>query len=80
MNGHGSPELFNMSSFGESLPKPTPQTSSTPEAFLGPTAASLVNLDSLIPSNPPAKNFNPFLSGSNTPLELWTVTKVTIIL
>ncbi|XP_056608704.1 epsin-3 isoform X1 [Triplophysa dalaica] len=67
VNGHGSPELFNMSSLGESLQKPTPQTCSTPEAFLGPTAASLVNFDSLIPSNPPAKNFNPFLSGISTP-------------
>ncbi|KAI7803345.1 putative epsin-3-like [Triplophysa rosa] len=67
VNGHGSPELFNMSSLGESLPKPTPQTCSTPEAFLGPTAASLVNFDSLIPSNPPAKNFNPFLSGLSAP-------------
>lgn len=59
VNGHGSLEPFDMSSFGEGLPK----TSSTPEAFLGPTGASLVNLDSLIPSNPPSKNFNPFLSG-----------------
>ncbi|KAL0198459.1 hypothetical protein M9458_006999, partial [Cirrhinus mrigala] len=39
----------------------------TPEAFLGPTGASLVNLDSLIPSNPPSKNFNPFLSGIPAP-------------
>lgn len=65
VNGHSSPELFNMSSLGESLPKPTPQAFSTPEAFLGPTAASLVNLDSLIPSNP--KNLNPFLSGPSAP-------------
>ncbi|XP_051996044.1 epsin-3-like isoform X2 [Xyrauchen texanus] len=67
VNSHGSPAHFDMSSFGENLPKPTPRTCSTPEAFLGPTAASLVNLDSLIPSNPPAKNFNPFLSGVNAP-------------
>lgn len=62
VNGHGSPEAFDMSSFGEGLPK-LAQTSSTPEAFLGPTGASLVNLDSLITSSPPSKNFNPFLSG-----------------
>ncbi|XP_056107834.1 epsin-3 isoform X2 [Rhinichthys klamathensis goyatoka] len=66
VNGHGSPETFDMSSFGEGLPKPA-QTGSTPEAFLGPTGASLVNLDSLIPSNPPSKNFNPFLSGLSAP-------------
>ncbi|XP_067237473.1 epsin-3 isoform X1 [Chanodichthys erythropterus] len=67
VNGHGSPEPFNMSSLGEGLPKTAPLTSSTPEAFLGPTGASLVNLDSLIPSNPPSKNFNPFLSGLSAP-------------
>ncbi|XP_039531210.1 epsin-3 isoform X2 [Pimephales promelas] len=66
INGHGSLETFDMSSFGEGLPKPA-QTGSTPEAFLGPTGASLVNLDSLIPSNPPSKNFNPFLSGPSAP-------------
>ncbi|XP_077067809.1 epsin-3 isoform X2 [Siphateles boraxobius] len=66
LNGHGSPETFDMSSFGEGLPKPA-QTGSTPEAFLGPTGASLVNLDSLITSNPPSKNFNPFLSGLSVP-------------
>ncbi|XP_051569298.1 epsin-3-like isoform X3 [Myxocyprinus asiaticus] len=67
VNDRGSPELFDMSSFGKNLPKSAPRTCSTPEAFLGPTAASLVNLVSLIPSNPPAKNFNPFLSGENAP-------------
>ncbi|XP_050956436.1 epsin-3 isoform X3 [Labeo rohita] len=67
INGHRSPEPFDMSSFGEGLPKTGPRTCSTPEAFLGPTGASLVNLDSLIPSNPPSKNFNPFLSGIPAP-------------
>lgn len=62
VNGHGSLETFDMSSLGQGLPKQA-QTGSTPEAFLGPTGASLVNLDSLITSNPPSKNFNPFLSG-----------------
>ncbi|ROL53053.1 Epsin-3 [Anabarilius grahami] len=67
VNGHGTPEPFDMSSFGEGLPKTAHLTCSTPEAFLGPTGASLVNLDSLIPSNPPSKNFNPFLSGLSAP-------------
>ncbi len=63
INGHGSPEPFDMSSLGEGLPKTAPRTCRAPEAFLGPTGATLVNLDSLIPSKPPSKNFNPFLSG-----------------
>ncbi|CAM4409610.1 unnamed protein product [Leuciscus chuanchicus] len=66
VNGHGSLETFDMSSLGQGLPKQA-QTGSTPEAFLGPTGASLVNLDSLITSNPPSKNFNPFLSGLSAP-------------
>ncbi|XP_059413550.1 epsin-3-like isoform X3 [Carassius carassius] len=67
LNGHSSPMPFDMSSLGKGLPKTAPQTR-TPEAFLGPTGASLVNLDALIPSNPPSKNFNPFLSGIDAPL------------
>ncbi|KAM9345672.1 epsin-3 isoform 2-T3 [Symphorus nematophorus] len=65
--GEGSPELFDLSRLGESLADPSPRKCRTPEAFLGPTAASLVNLDSLIPANPPAKTLNPFLSGLSAP-------------
>ncbi|KAM9745047.1 epsin-3 isoform 1-T1 [Menidia menidia] len=65
--GEGSPELFDMSRLGESLAAPSPRTCRTPEAFLGPTAASLVNLDALIPTNPQPKNKNPFLSGLSAP-------------
>uniref|UniRef100_A0A3B4UN51 Epsin 3a n=1 Tax=Seriola dumerili TaxID=41447 RepID=A0A3B4UN51_SERDU len=65
--GEGSPELFDLSHLGESLAAPSPRTCRTPESFLGPTAASLVNLDSLIPVNPPAKTKNPFLSGLSAP-------------
>ncbi|XP_034448397.1 epsin-3 isoform X2 [Hippoglossus hippoglossus] len=63
VNGRGesSPELFDLSHLGESLGAPSPRTCRTPESFLDPTAASLVNLDTLIPVNPQAKN--PFLSG-----------------
>ncbi|KAJ8246303.1 hypothetical protein GJAV_G00266080 [Gymnothorax javanicus] len=63
----GSPELFDLSRLGETLRVPSPRTCRTPETFLGPTAASLVNLDTLIPPNPPAKNKNPFLSGLSAP-------------
>ncbi|XP_019950064.2 epsin-3 isoform X2 [Paralichthys olivaceus] len=67
VNGRGesSPELFDLSRLGESLAASSPRTCRTPESFLDPTAASLVNLDSLIPSNPQAKN--PFLSGLSAP-------------
>lgn len=58
-----SPEMFNLSLLGESLAAPNPRSCRTPEAFLDPTAASLVNLDSLIPANPSAMTTNPFLSG-----------------
>ncbi|XP_041633589.1 epsin-3 isoform X2 [Cheilinus undulatus] len=69
VNGRGvdSPELFDLSRLGESLAAPSPRTCRTPEAFLGPAAASLVNLDSLIPANPSAKNKNPFLSALSAP-------------
>ncbi|XP_062294242.1 epsin-3 isoform X5 [Scomber scombrus] len=65
--GEGSPELFDLSRLGESLAAPSPRSCRTPESFLGPTAASLVNLDTLIPANAPAKNKNPFLSGLSAP-------------
>lgn len=65
--GGGSPELFDLYRLGESLTAPSPRTCRTPEAFLDPTAASLVNLDTLIPANPPPKTKNPFLSGLSAP-------------
>ncbi|XP_067296771.1 epsin-3 [Pseudorasbora parva] len=65
--GNGSPETFDLSRLGPPLDAVTPRLCRTPEAFLGPTAASLVNLDTLIPTNPPAKSKNPFLSGLSTP-------------
>uniref|UniRef100_A0A4W5MLX1 Uncharacterized protein n=1 Tax=Hucho hucho TaxID=62062 RepID=A0A4W5MLX1_9TELE len=68
--GEGSPELFDLSRIGDSLRVPSPRTCRTPESFLGPTGASLVNLDSLIPANPPAKTKNPFLSGLSAPSPL----------
>uniref|UniRef100_A0A1A8MVU9 Epsin 3 n=4 Tax=Nothobranchius TaxID=28779 RepID=A0A1A8MVU9_9TELE len=62
-----SPDLFELSGIRESLTDTAPRTCQTPEAFLGPTAASLVNLDTLIPANPSAKTTNPFLAGISAP-------------
>lgn len=61
--GGSSPELFDLSGLGEGLAAPSPRKCRTPESFLGPEGASLVNLDSLIPVNASAKTTNPFLSG-----------------
>ncbi|XP_036408848.1 epsin-3 isoform X1 [Megalops cyprinoides] len=62
-----SPEPFDLSRLKESLHDPGPRTCRTPESFLDPTAASLVNLDTLIPPNPQPKTNNPFLSGLSAP-------------
>ncbi|KAI7810528.1 epsin-3 isoform X1 [Triplophysa rosa] len=62
-----SPETFDLSRLAPPLDAVTPRLCRTPETFLGPTAASLVNLDALIPSNPPAKSKNPFLTGLSAP-------------
>lgn len=60
-----SPEMFDLSRLAPPLSAPPTRVCRTPEAFLGPTGASLVNLDALIPSNPPSKTHNnPFLSGN----------------
>lgn len=59
-----SPEMFDLSRLAPPLSAPPTRVCRTPEAFLGPTGASLVNLDALIPPNPPSKTHNnPFLSG-----------------
>lgn len=70
INGRGeacSPELFDLSDLRESLPISRARICRTPESFLDPAAASLVNLDSLIPINSQPKNMNPFLSGLSAP-------------
>lgn len=65
INGQeSSPEMSDLSRLAPPVGAPTARLCRTPEAFLGPTGASLVNLDALIPSNPPTKmHKNPFLSG-----------------
>ncbi|XP_041961022.1 epsin-3 isoform X2 [Alosa sapidissima] len=71
--GDESPETFDLSRLGPPLTAAamatatSPRPCRTPEAFLGPTAASLVNLDTLIPANPPTTSRNPFLSGLSAP-------------
>lgn len=67
VNGRGdsSPEPFELSALVEGLAAPSPRKCRTPESFLDPNAASLVNLESLIPSNPSSKTTNPFLAGNS---------------
>ncbi|XP_058497605.1 epsin-3 isoform X3 [Solea solea] len=63
-----SPEMFDLSRLAPPLSAPPTRVCRTPETFLGPTGASLVNLDALITSNPPSKmHNNPFLSGLSAP-------------
>ncbi|XP_051905790.1 epsin-3 isoform X2 [Hippocampus zosterae] len=65
LNGQreGSPEMFDLHQLRQSLVDPKPRMLHTPESFLGPAAASLVNLDTLIPANSQA-SLNPFLAGA----------------
>uniref|UniRef100_A0A3B3D8P9 Epsin 3a n=1 Tax=Oryzias melastigma TaxID=30732 RepID=A0A3B3D8P9_ORYME len=68
--GEGSPELFDLSRLGESLGDPAPRKCHTPEQFLGPSAAPLVDLDNLIPPNSTAMLSNPFLPApANNPFQ-----------
>lgn len=66
INGReSSPEMSDLSRLAPPVGALPARLCRTPEAFLGPTGASLVNLDALIPSNPPTKmHKNPFLSGT----------------
>lgn len=59
-----SPEPFELSALVEGLAAASPRKCRTPESFLDPSAASLVDFESLIPSNPSSKTTNPFLSGN----------------
>ncbi|XP_061587909.1 epsin-3 isoform X2 [Cololabis saira] len=63
-----SPEELDLSRLAPPLSTRPARVCRTPEAFLGPTGASLVNLDTLIPPVPPSKMpNNPFLSGLSAP-------------
>lgn len=56
---------FDLANLADSLPESSKDRKDckTPEAFLGPAASSLVNLDSLVAPSPASKTRNPFLSG-----------------
>ncbi|NXX37976.1 EPN3 protein, partial [Tricholaema leucomelas] len=60
---------FDLTDLADSLPESGKERKDckTPEAFLGPAASSLVNLDSLVAPTPASKTRNPFLSGLSTP-------------
>ncbi|NXX59971.1 EPN3 protein, partial [Scopus umbretta] len=60
---------FDLTNLADSLPDSGKERKDckTPEAFLGPAASSLVNLDSLVAPAPASKTRNPFLSGLSTP-------------
>ncbi|KAJ6660370.1 hypothetical protein lerEdw1_017793 [Lerista edwardsae] len=67
-NGVRNKDVFDIASLGESLPNSKEKKDSkTPEAFLGPNASSLVNLDSLVTAPQNLKSRNPFLAGLSTP-------------
>uniref|UniRef100_A0A8C4XM18 Epsin 3 n=1 Tax=Falco tinnunculus TaxID=100819 RepID=A0A8C4XM18_FALTI len=60
---------FDLTNLADSLPESGKERKDckTPEAFLGPAASSLVNLDSLVAPAPASKTRNPFLSSLSTP-------------
>ncbi|XP_074870918.1 epsin-3 isoform X2 [Carettochelys insculpta] len=68
-NGVKNPDVFDLTSLGDSLTDSDKERKEckTPESFLGPTASSLVNLDSLVTAPATLKSHNPFLSGLNAP-------------
>ncbi|MBN3278062.1 EPN3 protein, partial [Polyodon spathula] len=60
INGTSSPDTLDLKRLGDSLAESSLRNCRTPESFLDPSAASLVNLDSLIPAGAPVSK-NPFL-------------------
>ncbi|KAI5944481.1 Epsin-3 [Manis javanica] len=68
-NGTKESDSFDLSVLGEALTQPSKEarTCRTPESFLGPSASSLVNLDSLVKVPQAAKTRNPFLTGLSAP-------------
>uniref|UniRef100_A0A452GFK9 ENTH domain-containing protein n=1 Tax=Gopherus agassizii TaxID=38772 RepID=A0A452GFK9_9SAUR len=68
-NGVKNTDVFDLAGLGDSLTDPNKERKDckTPESFLGPTASSLVNLDSLVVAPTTLKTHNPFLSGLSAP-------------
>ena len=75
-NGTKEPDAFDLDVLGEALTQPSKDTPArrTPESFLGPSASSLVNLDSLVKAPQAAKTRNPFLTGRTPPRPCWVST------
>ncbi|KAM8814903.1 epsin-3 isoform 1-T3 [Rhynchonycteris naso] len=62
-NGTKESDAFDLVVVGDALTQPSKEVRArTPESFLGPSASSLVNLDSLVKAPQPAKTRNPFLT------------------
>ncbi|XP_051850279.1 epsin-3 isoform X6 [Antechinus flavipes] len=68
-NGTKEPDAFDLGGLGGALTQAGKdgRACQTPESFLGPSASSLVNLDSLVVAPQPPKTRNPFLSGLSAP-------------
>nr|XP_051681510.1 epsin-3 isoform X2 [Oryctolagus cuniculus] len=68
-NGTKEPDAFDLGILGDALSQPGKEARAcrTPESFLGPSASSLVNLDSLVKAPLAAKTRNPFLTGLSAP-------------
>ncbi|XP_076792065.1 epsin-3 isoform X2 [Arvicanthis niloticus] len=69
-NGMKEPEVLDLGVLGEALtqqPGKEVRPCRTPESFLGPSASSLVNLDSLVKAPMAARTRNPFLTGLGAP-------------
>lgn len=69
-NGTKEPEALDLGVLGEALPQlpgKEARPCRTPESFLGPSASSLVNLDSLVKAPMAARTRNPFLTGLGAP-------------
>ncbi|XP_031209630.1 epsin-3 isoform X2 [Mastomys coucha] len=69
-NGMKEPEALDLGVLGEALtqqPGKEARPCRTPESFLGPSASSLVNLDSLVKAPLAARTRNPFLTGLSAP-------------
>ncbi|XP_062447706.1 epsin-3 isoform X2 [Rhea pennata] len=66
---HDGAKSFDLANLADSLAESCRERKDckTPEAFLGPAASSLVNLDSLVAPPQASKTRNPFLSGLSTP-------------
>uniref|UniRef100_A0A2I3HKK0 ENTH domain-containing protein n=1 Tax=Nomascus leucogenys TaxID=61853 RepID=A0A2I3HKK0_NOMLE len=68
-NGTKEPDALDLGILGEALTPPSKEARAcrTPESFLGPSASSLVNLDSLVKAPQAVKTRNPFLTGLSAP-------------